>query len=269
MENKMTDNRSSEKKRLFVVILLTTGLALLGIASYFFLDERVVAWLVQNPSYFKKTLLIKAVVQLGKVWLPVWLLLCWALLAGRRQETMIALIALFLLVFSLQPLKVITQRPRPRDVIEHSEVNDKPEIFHNCSFPSGDTASVFAVAVAISPFIGWFAGSIVFVLAVCVGALRVVSFAHYPSDVFAGAAIGVLSGYLAYYLFMSVPFLKINLVKLLSFRNVLLGVIIIPAVVVLFGGLNNFLVFLEFYPPIVIVLYLLYKIRKPQKPEIP
>lgn len=264
MENKTTGNRFSERKRLFVVISLTAGLTLLSIVSYLFWDERVIAWLVQNLSDFKKPPLIKAIVLLGRVWLPVWLLLCWALLAGRRQETMIALVALFLLVFTVQPLKVITQRPRPRDIMKpHTQADDRSNIFHmhNLSFPSGDAATAFAVAAAVSPFIGWFASGIAFTLAICVGALRVISFAHYPSDVFAGAAIGVLSGYLAYYLALSVPFLKINLAKLLSFRIALVGVIIIP-VGLLFGRLDNFFIFLKFYLPAVIVLYLLSKVKK-------
>ena len=262
------DNSFSEKKRWFIVISAAAGLFLLSFISYAFLDKQILAWQVQDTEYFGGIFLAKAVVLLGKVWAPAWLLLCWALLAGRRQEALVALLALLLLALVVPPLKATVHRPRPRDVAGNQiQGNDKVTI-NKYSFPSGDTASIFAIGMAIMPFVSLLEVCIIFILAGCVGALRVASSAHYLSDVFAGAAIGILIGYLTYYLTITKPFLK-DLVKLLSPKITLLAIIIIPSVIGLSEKHDDFLVFLKFYPLIVIALYLLYKIRKPQKSETP
>ena len=58
------------------------------------------------------------------------------------------------------------------------------------SFPSGHTVTAFATALAL----GWFAPRLrwpLFALAVLIGLSRVGVGAHYPSDVLAGAALGL------------------------------------------------------------------------------
>ncbi len=251
-----------------IVLLSAAGLALLSFISYIFLDKRLLAWQVLDTEYFGRIFLVKVIVLLGKVWVPAWLLLCWALLAGCRQEALIALLSLILLALVVPPLKTKIYRPRPRDVMENQSQDNGKLALYKYSFPSGDTASVFAIGAAIMPFVGLLEGCIIFILACCVGALRVLSGAHYPSDVFAGAAIGILIGYSTYYMAVSMPVFK-NLLKLFSPPVILLAVIIIPLAIGLFGRLRDFIIFLKFYPLMVIVLYLLSKIRKPQKSEIP
>ncbi|WP_344361404.1 phosphatase PAP2 family protein [Streptomyces gobitricini] len=81
------------------------------------------------------------------------------------------------------------RRRPPKELIPHEDVHDRPD---SSSFPSGHTAAAvgFTAAVLItSP--GW--GAACVVPAVAVAAERVHSGAHYPSDVAAGALIGLAS----------------------------------------------------------------------------
>jgi membrane-associated phospholipid phosphatase len=162
------------------VLIATIVLNALSVISFLFWDQNIFGWQRQNLDNFEKSLLVKGLMQLGKAWLLIWLLLCWALLTECRQKALVALIALFLLIFIVLPLKVITHRPRPIDVIKnHVQLNNETDTFRSWSFPSGDTASVFAVAAAIFPFIGWSGRSITLSLAGCIGVFKVVSFSHY------------------------------------------------------------------------------------------
>lgn len=63
------------------------------------------------------------------------------------------------------------------------------------SFPSGHTAAAFLGAEFIRKEYGWAWGGPAYALASYVGWTRVVSGNHWPRDVFAGAAIGILSNY--------------------------------------------------------------------------
>ncbi|MGI5405123.1 phosphatase PAP2 family protein [Streptomyces sp. CA-135486] len=92
--------------------------------------------------------------------------------------------------------KQITRRRRPpKQLIPHDDVEDRPA---SSSFPSGHTAAAvgFTAAVAFaSPL--W--GAAAAVPAVIVAAERVHTGAHYPSDVAAGAAIGLASAWLIHH----------------------------------------------------------------------
>jgi len=93
-----------------------------------------------------------------------------------------------------QLVKHLTNRPRPSHLPEAIVAPDE-RIFMN-SFPSGHTATAFAFACFVwmqvrgtrSAWIGWLAWG----LAVLIGISRIYRGVHYPSDVLAGAVIGVL-----------------------------------------------------------------------------
>ncbi|MFE9686906.1 phosphatase PAP2 family protein [Streptomyces sp. NPDC006285] len=88
--------------------------------------------------------------------------------------------------------KQLMERPRPpKEWIPHGEVEDRPD---SSSFPSGHTAAAVAFTAAITPT--WpLAGALCAVPAAMVAVERVQSGAHYPSDVTAGAAIGLTSAW--------------------------------------------------------------------------
>ena len=93
-------------------------------------------------------------------------------------------------------LKLLVHRARPWRTVPPPEswsgYLHLPE-FH--SFPSGDTSTTFALAVTLG---GWFPrlrGALLAV-AVMVGLARILVGGHYPSDVFAGALLGIAVGHL-------------------------------------------------------------------------
>ncbi|MEV5355042.1 phosphatase PAP2 family protein [Streptomyces sp. NPDC086081] len=89
--------------------------------------------------------------------------------------------------------KQLADRPRPpADRIPHDEVDDRPD---SSSFPSGHTAAAVAFSAAVAPV--WpVAGAVCAVPAAAVAVERVQSGAHYPSDVAAGAVIGLAAAWL-------------------------------------------------------------------------
>ena len=95
--------------------------------------------------------------------------------------------------------KSLSGRPRPRTVLGHKKSSNPNEFrgpFHGAaweSFPSGHAASSMGAAVPLvlaAPEIG----VPVVCLSVCIGGSRVVGLNHYPSDVIAGAALGLFFG---------------------------------------------------------------------------
>ncbi|WP_319724175.1 phosphatase PAP2 family protein [Streptomyces sp. MB09-01] len=83
--------------------------------------------------------------------------------------------------------QVVERRRPPKEWIPHDDVEDRPD---SSSFPSGHTAAAVAFTAAVASCWPW-AGAACAVPTVLVALERVHSGAHYPSDVAAGAAIGL------------------------------------------------------------------------------
>ncbi len=91
-------------------------------------------------------------------------------------------------------LKPIVARLRPFELnTVISLIIDKPSGY---SFPSGHTITAFAAATAM--FIGDKRfGSLALVLAFLISFSRLYLYVHFPSDVIAGAVLGIVSGVIA------------------------------------------------------------------------
>jgi membrane-associated phospholipid phosphatase len=94
-------------------------------------------------------------------------------------------------------LKAVTRRKRPSDVAPGATFNDTffdggKSPFKGSSFPSGHAAGAFSVATVIATryhnhrWVPW----AVYGLATAVSFSRITTSAHFPSDVFLGAALG-------------------------------------------------------------------------------
>jgi len=100
-------------------------------------------------------------------------------------------------------VKVLVHRPRP--FIDHATLSDSitfsEAVFQNSlqSFPSGHTATAFALATALSLLYRQ-GKPMFFLFAFLVGIQRIISQNHFPSDMLAGALIGVTSAKLVHFL---------------------------------------------------------------------
>ncbi len=110
------------------------------------------------------------------------------LLSSPHVGLLVAGAALFATIVSA-PLKRLCRRSRPRHgIVGFRALTDDPDAF---SFPSGHSATAWAVAFALS---GEPASPLAFGLALAVSLSRVYLGAHYPLDVAAGAVIGTACG---------------------------------------------------------------------------
>jgi undecaprenyl-diphosphatase len=237
-----------------VVLLLLSGLLLAAAAvCYFFVDERVLSYLRNNPQTWYKDTWAQALKLLGRGYPLIWLLLVWGWLTGKHKTVIVCLLSLLITLAAVTVIKETVRRPRPRDVVTvETKGSDAKGIYKSWSFPSGDVASVFAAAAVLAFAMPWPA-TLAFVICCCgVAILRVVVFAHYPSDVLGGAATGILSGWSAISIRNLYPEIE-NIFKgrerMLSFA----GVILIPILMWRLHGLDNLIILLEFYVPIALI----------------
>lgn len=129
----------------------------------------------------------------------LWILLGIVLLCFRRTRKagvgVLVAVVLGAVVTNLT-IKPLLMRPRPCDVNPAVQlIIPRP---HGSSFPSGHTTAAFAAAAAL-----WFARDPkapagltagVTVAAVLMGLSRMYCYVHYPTDVLAGMAVGILAG---------------------------------------------------------------------------
>ena len=88
-------------------------------------------------------------------------------------------------------LKELVMRPRP--FVTHTDLTPLLDPGDRWSFPSGHALSSFAAATALF-FFHKKTGLLAYLLAVCITFSRLYASVHYPTDVLAGAVLGILCG---------------------------------------------------------------------------
>jgi membrane-associated phospholipid phosphatase len=154
--------------------------------------KRMASW--DSPGLTRALSAVEEATEGSKLWCGAAAVMAW--LGGwRGRKTAVAGLAAMAVaqLVSNGVCKQLADRPRPpKEWIPHGEVDDRPD---SSSFPSGHTAAAVAFSVAVAP--SWpLAGVVCAVPAAVVAVERVQSGAHYPSDVAAGAAIGMASAWL-------------------------------------------------------------------------
>lgn len=245
----------SGKDVFFLALILILGL--IAVWSYFNLDQWVFSSLCQTPATWRRNFWLKALTYLGRAWVPVWLMLIWFLSTGRQRPVLIAVLGLIIVGLIVQPLKLTVRRPRPREVIKAQLGQEvQADSSHHLSMPSGDAAVVFAVATVIIAFAKWPLACLLLALSAGVALLRVAAMAHYPSDVFAGAAIGSFAGWLALQIDRRRSPLKAPRFSL--GRGVAIsGMISMPLLFGLSKGIVKLLVFLKTYGLLAVCIFLI------------
>lgn len=117
-----------------------------------------------------------------------------ALLLARKVAHRWLLVTFIFLVAQgvvVNVVKVAVHRERPAYVSDHIQAEGWQNVTtgKKMSFPSGDTSSVFAIALAAYLF--WpRVGAAAFVLATLIGLARVYYGRHYPADILGGILLG-------------------------------------------------------------------------------
>ncbi|MER5995712.1 phosphatase PAP2 family protein [Streptomyces viridosporus] len=160
------------------------------------LTKRMASW--REPALHHTLSAVEETAEGTKLWCGAAAVMSWAGGWKGRKAAVAGLAALTLAqLVSNGVCKQVSDRPRPpKEWIPHDEVEDRPD---SSSFPSGHTAAAVAFTAAVAP--AWpLAGIVCAVPAALVAMERVQSGAHYPSDVAAGAAIGLVSAWLVRHL---------------------------------------------------------------------
>jgi membrane-associated phospholipid phosphatase len=126
----------------------------------------------------------------------------WLFIKDHKKAMLATVLSIVSLMFSdwaVHLMKEAIERPRPFMVLDNARVLvGKGKAF---SMPSGHAASAFSVVLPIIILFGGFVRPVLIVGAIAVAFSRVYVGVHYPSDVLAGAFIGVLTALFTLYLY--------------------------------------------------------------------
>ena len=150
---------------------------------------------IANPVLNAIMPFFSAIGEFGTVWIVASILMICS--KKYRKYGIMALLAMTIgLLIGEVAIKNIVCRDRP--CVAYPIDNMIVSIPHSYSFPSGHTCSSLASATII--FIAnkkW--GIVAFALALLIAFSRLYNYVHYPTDVLAGAVLGVLSALTAYF----------------------------------------------------------------------
>ena len=186
-----------------LIALLIVGSLLIGmIVSFHFIDEQAAQMTGKSflPGDAKAVLQYIGAFGHGTGCLVAVLLIA-ALDVARRREIKFVVSATILAGLVATVMKVLVHRNRPFCAsVETSERTLSDAVFNNSmqSFPSGHTATAFALAVLLAAIYPR-GTKLFYAFAILTGLQRIVSQNHYPSDVFAGAIIGLVSAWAVLY----------------------------------------------------------------------
>ncbi|MGV8982912.1 phosphatase PAP2 family protein [Clostridium sp.] len=131
----------------------------------------------------------------------IWIILAVILIISKkyRKVGFMAIAALILSTFLGEGiLKHIVKRIRPSSNIPSFDLLIQKPLSY--SFPSGHTGSSFAVAGVLSKYIKEYTVEFFF-LAFLIAFSRLYLYLHYPTDVLAGAVLGLISSRIIIYIF--------------------------------------------------------------------
>lgn len=163
-------------------------------------DARALGWVVSRPNALRAAQVARMVSRLGDG--PLYALLG-ALLVLFDAHSGRSFLAGTLLAFLIELpvyllLKNLIRRPRPADAIDSLSAFIQPS--DKFSFPSGHTAGAFVMATLVTAHYPLCA-PVAYPLAMMVGVSRVMLGVHYPTDIAAGAFLGVSCAFFSLLLF--------------------------------------------------------------------
>lgn len=160
------------------------------------LDKEIMFFISENfkSDFCDKIMpIITSIGNKGFVWIVISIILFFQEKTRKYSYMMITSLLGSLIIGNII-LKLTIRRPRPFDVFNYIELLIKKPL--DFSFPSGHTMTAFACSFIIYSF-NKKLGFISFVLALLIAYSRVYLFVHFPSDIIAGAIIGIIIAYLS------------------------------------------------------------------------
>lgn len=164
------------------------------------MDLQIDIWLqsIHNPVFDAIGQLLNFLGEKG------WIFIATAVVMMLNKKTRTAGIVLFIALavtgLCTEVVKEIVERPRPFVAYPSIEPLYHEESLYS-SFPSGHTSMAFAFATIIAIFYRkW--RYLVFGFAALMGFSRMYGFVHYPTDVIAGAAIGIICSIVVYKVYL-------------------------------------------------------------------
>lgn len=161
-------------------------------------DSTVLDWFqsVQNPVLTPVLKLFTVLGEGAAVWIALGILLL-VRKSSRRAGITVLLSLLFCLLVGNVFLKNAVARPRP--CWRHPEIELLIHIPRDYSFPSGHTMSSFAAAFSVLLWDRrW--GVAALAGAILIASSRMYFYVHYPTDILAGALIGILLALTAWWI---------------------------------------------------------------------
>lgn len=155
---------------------------------------------LSNPILDKIMIVFTMLGEIG----AVWSLLGIALIIESKYRVigfMVLATLIFTTIMGEGIIKNLVKRSRPcKDMTQNDLVVKKPRTY---SFPSGHTASSFAVAnVLFTCFTG--VGVVALIIASLIAFSRMYLYVHYPTDIIAGIVLGLLCSEAIIYMFQTV-----------------------------------------------------------------
>ncbi|MDE6024806.1 MAG: phosphatase PAP2 family protein [Lachnospiraceae bacterium] len=161
------------------------------------LDGSILLWIQQHLRTDIMTAIMKAVTMLADR--GIFLIAVAVLLMAFKPTRKTGIAAMLGLIINLLIvnvwLKNMIDRTRPYYMVEGLNSLLPPQL--DSSFPSGHTSHAFAMAAVIWSTAEKKYGIAAIVLATMIAFSRLYLGVHYPSDVFAGVLIGILSGFIS------------------------------------------------------------------------
>lgn len=114
-----------------------------------------------------------------------------------REPWIVAILTIAFSQLVSMVLKRLVRRRRPN----HSSLNKSGKIFSELSFPSSHSMSSATAVFVLFPLVHFVIGLILIVLGTGILVSRLIIAAHFPTDVIAGAIIGIVIGFASQVLF--------------------------------------------------------------------
>ncbi len=166
-------------------------------------QSSVVRWINDPPEPFGTVLsLTNSLLRPVPLALVALALACWVMVTTRgnyRWEVLRAMVLGYAISEAItQILKRVADQPRPTASIPGLDVHGYPKDPYGNAYPSAHTSVAVGLVTALWPWLTWPQRAVGVATALLVALNRLYIGAHWPIDVLAGAAIGLLSGSLCW-----------------------------------------------------------------------